>query len=129
MTVARRKAINAVKRLYRAKEKIRGKTSPSPFPAVWPCLNTWTPVWMPPTPWYCSKNKTGPPGTRAALELLHALEKGKTLETYPLLYASIGEYYVLLGEESNALSYLRCARALTKLSAIREALDKKIAGC
>ena len=68
-------------------------------------------------------------GPRAALDLLHALEREKTLETYPLLYASIGEYYVLLGEKSNALSYLHRARALTKLSAIREALDKKIAGC
>jgi RNA polymerase sigma factor (sigma-70 family) len=68
-------------------------------------------------------------GPRAALSLLHTLETEKSLVTYPLLYASLGEYYYQLGEKQTALNYFNRAKALTKLPAIKEVLDRKIGGC
>jgi RNA polymerase sigma-70 factor (ECF subfamily) len=67
-------------------------------------------------------------GPRAALSLLHALESEKALAAYPLLYASLGEYYSQTGEPQTALDYLERAKSLTKLPAIRAVLDRKING-
>lgn len=67
-------------------------------------------------------------GPRAALSLLHALESEKSLAAYPLLYASLGEYYSQTGEPQTALDYLERAKSLTKLPATREVLDRKING-
>ena len=66
-------------------------------------------------------------GPRAALRLLHILERNHVLDNYYLLDASLGEFYQLLGQKEEALFYFRRARELTRSTAIREVLDKKIA--
>jgi RNA polymerase sigma-70 factor (ECF subfamily) len=66
-------------------------------------------------------------GPRAALRLLHILERNHVLDNYYLLDASLGEFYQLLGQKEEALLYFRRARELTRSTAIREVLDKKIA--
>jgi RNA polymerase sigma factor (sigma-70 family) len=66
-------------------------------------------------------------GPRAALRLLHNLERNHVLDNYYLLDASLGEFYQQLGQKEEALAYFRRARELTRSTAIREVLDKKIA--
>lgn len=66
-------------------------------------------------------------GPRAAIGLLHQLEQHQALENYYLLYASLGEFYQMLGEAGKALTYFRRAQQLTRSQAIREVVEKKIA--
>lgn len=68
-------------------------------------------------------------GPHAAIAALHELERCKTLEGYPLLYASLGEFYFLAGEREIARNYFLQARTLTKSAATRQVLDRKIGGC
>jgi RNA polymerase sigma factor (sigma-70 family) len=65
-------------------------------------------------------------GPRAAIGLLHELEKHKALDGYYLLYASLGEFYWQTGKTAEAIAYYKRAQAMTKSPAIREALDRKI---
>ena len=65
-------------------------------------------------------------GPRAAISLLHELEKHRALDGYYLLYASLGEFYQQIGKAAEATAYFRRAQALTKSPAIREALERKI---
>jgi RNA polymerase sigma factor (sigma-70 family) len=65
-------------------------------------------------------------GPRAAIDLLHELEKHKALEGYYLLYASLGEFYQQLGKRAEANAYFTRAHAMTKSTAIREVLEKKM---
>jgi RNA polymerase sigma factor (sigma-70 family) len=66
-------------------------------------------------------------GPHAALRLLHNLQQNRALDNYYLLDASLGEFYQQLGQKEEALLYFRRARELTRSTAIREVLDKKIA--
>jgi RNA polymerase sigma factor (sigma-70 family) len=66
-------------------------------------------------------------GPRAALRLLHNLQRNHVLDNYYLLDASLGEFYQQLGQKEEALLYFSRARELTRSAAIREVLDKKIA--
>ena len=66
-------------------------------------------------------------GPQAALPLLHQLEKNKALSNYYLLNASLGEFYQELGRSGEARSHFRRAQELTRSTAIREVLEKKIA--
>jgi RNA polymerase sigma factor (sigma-70 family) len=67
-------------------------------------------------------------GPQAAIALLHELENHKALENYYPLYASLGEFYLQTGQNRVAREYFQRARTLTKSSAIRELLDRKICG-
>jgi RNA polymerase sigma factor (sigma-70 family) len=67
-------------------------------------------------------------GPQAAIALLHELENHKALENYYPLYASLGEFYLQAGQNRVAREYFQRARTLTKSSAIRELLDRKICG-
>jgi RNA polymerase sigma factor (sigma-70 family) len=66
-------------------------------------------------------------GPLAALRLLHHLEQNRALDNYYLLDASLGEFYQQVGQKEEALRYFRRARELTRSTAIREVLEKKIA--
>lgn len=66
-------------------------------------------------------------GPQAALRLLHNLEQNRALNNYYLLDASLGEFYQQLGQKEEALAYFRRAQELTRSTAIREVLGKKIA--
>ena len=65
-------------------------------------------------------------GPRAAISLLHELEKHRALDSYYLLYAALGEFYQQVGQAPEAHAYFRQALSLTKSAAIREALEKKM---
>ncbi len=67
-------------------------------------------------------------GPRAAIALLHELEKHQALNGYYLLYASLGEFYQQTGQKAEAHEYFQRARLMTKSAAIREALERKMAG-
>jgi RNA polymerase sigma-70 factor (ECF subfamily) len=66
-------------------------------------------------------------GPAAAIPLLHALES--SLPGYPLLQASLGEFYFLSGDRLRARGYFSEARKLTRSPAAAEVLDRKIAAC
>jgi RNA polymerase sigma-70 factor (ECF subfamily) len=68
-------------------------------------------------------------GPLRALELLHALETEGVLSTYPLLYASLGEFYFQSGQRETALAYFQKAVSYTKTAANLEVLKRKIAAC
>ena len=68
-------------------------------------------------------------GPRAAISRLHELERGGALENYPLLYASLGEFYFECGEKEKALAYFTRAKQYTKQPATLEVLDRKVAAC
>ncbi|HWK06994.1 MAG TPA: sigma-70 family RNA polymerase sigma factor [Puia sp.] len=68
-------------------------------------------------------------GPRAAITALHELEKGKLLESYYLFYASLGEYYAQAGQKPEAIGYFKQAKSLTKSTATREVLERKIDAC
>ncbi|HLZ87068.1 MAG TPA: DUF6596 domain-containing protein, partial [Puia sp.] len=65
-------------------------------------------------------------GPQAAIATLHELETHKALENYYLLYASLGEFYFLLGRKEEALNYFLHAKTLTRSPAIRELIDRKM---
>ena len=65
-------------------------------------------------------------GPRAALRLLHDLERNRALDNYYLLPASLGEFYQELGEVEEARVYFRRAQELTRSAGIREVLQRKI---
>lgn len=65
-------------------------------------------------------------GPWAAIGLLHELEKHRALDSYYLLYASLGEFYQQVGQIPEAHAYFRRAQSMTKSTAIREVLEKKI---
>ena len=65
-------------------------------------------------------------GPRAALRLLHDLERNRALDNYYLLPASLGEFYQELGEVESARAYFRRAQELTRSAGIREVLQRKI---
>jgi RNA polymerase sigma factor (sigma-70 family) len=65
-------------------------------------------------------------GPRAAIDLLHELEKHRALESYYPLYAALGEFYRQAGQVSEAHVYFQRALSLTRSAAIREVLEKKM---
>lgn len=65
-------------------------------------------------------------GFRSALPLLHALENEPALQSYSLLFATLGEFYRRCEDEVQARSYLMRAREMTESRAQLELLDKKI---
>jgi RNA polymerase sigma factor (sigma-70 family) len=65
-------------------------------------------------------------GPEAAIALLHELEDQKTLETYYLLYASLGEFYQQAGKDHVAHGYFQRAKDLARSPAIRDFLDRKL---
>ena len=65
-------------------------------------------------------------GPKAALRLLHQLEKNRALNNYYLLDASLGEFYHELGFYDKARACFLRAQELTRSAAIREVLGKKI---
>ena len=68
-------------------------------------------------------------GAPAAIAALHELEKCRTLESYYLFYASLGEFYSQTGQKEEALGYFKQAKALAKSAATREVLDRKMGAC
>lgn len=68
-------------------------------------------------------------GPLAAIAALHELEKYRTLKDYYLFYASLGEFYSQTGQKEEAIRYFIQAKTLTRSTAIKEVLDRKIAVC
>jgi len=68
-------------------------------------------------------------GPLAAIAALHKLGKLKTLESYYLFYASLGEFYAQTGQKEEAIGYFIQAKMLTKSAATKEVLDRKIGAC
>lgn len=66
-------------------------------------------------------------GPLQAISLL--LDLMPALASYPLLYASLGEFYYQTGEPSVALEYFLDARRLTKSPSVIEVLDRKMRAC
>lgn len=68
-------------------------------------------------------------GPQRSIELLHQLENDKTLSTYFLLPASLGEFYLKVDDKGKAREYFQKAKSLTCSKAENEVLDKKIRAC
>lgn len=68
-------------------------------------------------------------GPQAAITLLHELEGHKALESYYLLYASLGEFYQEMGNRQEARSYFQRAQDLAKSPAVKMLLAKKMQNC
>ncbi|HTJ12391.1 MAG TPA: sigma-70 family RNA polymerase sigma factor [Dinghuibacter sp.] len=66
-------------------------------------------------------------GPLAAIPLLLGLLE--PLASYPLLYASLGEFYFQCGDFARALECFLDARRLTKAPAVIEVLDRKMRAC
>jgi RNA polymerase sigma factor (sigma-70 family) len=68
-------------------------------------------------------------GASKSIELLLELEKNKSLKSYYLLPASLGEFYLRVHDKTTAKNYFQQARSLISSKAGIELLDRKIAFC
>ncbi|TDW96922.1 RNA polymerase sigma factor [Dinghuibacter silviterrae] len=68
-------------------------------------------------------------GLQAAIAQLHALEADGSLSAYPLLYASLGEFYFQCGDNETALAYFERSITFTRVPATIEVLERKASAC
>jgi RNA polymerase sigma-70 factor (ECF subfamily) len=68
-------------------------------------------------------------GAQKSIELLQVLEKDKSLGTYYLLPASLGEFCLQINDKQQAKKYFQKAKSLISSRAGIELLDRKIASC
>ena len=68
-------------------------------------------------------------GPAKAIALLEKLEEDKKLSSYYLLHASLGEFYLQIGEKEKAKARFKKAQILTNSIKESELLDRKMMAC